>query len=161
MRGSEYIRRSRGPWRSVGLQSCWCEHTSASHGGNKGRLPAVIMQFCAISSVLLVILASSNVDAREFRNRRNKLHGVGSRLTASTEDTIIIPDTGKIDSELLKSAAADKFLSLWFIFVLGGSTKNTGKVIFLFLYTAIYKKNVPWRRNVHKDLVPRLLYTFM
>ena len=90
---------------------------------------APVMQ---VSTALLLVVAllSTNSEGREFRNRRQfSVRGGedgGASSSITSKSAVSVPDAGKIDSELLKAVAADKFLSLWFIFVLGGPSQNTG-----------------------------------
>ena len=89
---------------------------------------ATTLFFCILA------LLSNTIDAREFRNLRKRGN---SAPNIDNERTLVIPNTAAIDGDLLKAANADKFLSLWFIFVLGGSTKNAGE----YIYSKEYK---PW-----------------
>ena len=83
---------------------------------------------CGVGGKGLLVLISLFVvlsKGRELRRLR------GGRVTTerSAEKAVLIPDTATIDSAALGAVGADKFLSLWFIFVLGGATEITGEMV--------------------------------
>lgn len=50
-----------------------------------------------------------------------------SFIPNTVEGRLVVPDTARIDNSLLKEAQADKFLSLWFIYVLADPVHTSSK----------------------------------
>lgn len=72
-----------------------------------------------LASVLLLVLATTSF--------------VAAFTPATVDGRLVVPDITRVDNALLKTAEADKFLSLWFIHVLADPV-HTSSMYQIFVY---------------------------
>nr|XP_045618441.1 uncharacterized protein LOC123770523 isoform X2 [Procambarus clarkii] len=78
----------------------------------------MIVSRVRLTAIVLVLVLTGAV---------NTCQGAASFTPATVEGRLLVPDTARVDNALLKTVQADKFLSLWFIYILSDAVHTSSE----------------------------------